>query len=388
MARTRWSNRLLDEMRHAGDPPADAVVRELFEGDEIGAVNELMRTLVRNDDIPRATLPQAVRSYLDATDDLPEWADAERIAAGEAFFGEHGPGIVMVFACASLPQCYACAKGVQVLALTARLQGDATRRIAETAQLILDVMAPGGLGPDGRGIRDAQKVRLMHAAVRHLCLRSERWDPAWDTPVNQEDLAGTLLTFSIVPLEGLRTLGASISGEEAEAYLHAWNVVGHVLGIDARLLAQDVEHATRLWNAITRRQWAPSAEGGEMTRALIEAMEHQTPGTVFDGFPAQMVRLLCGGELADMLGVGRRDWTSLLAGPLRLFGAHGDAVNDSVPFAGRIAAHFSRQLLEGFSWVARGGERAPFRIPDELAERWEIRTGSRALDGIRGRGVA
>ncbi|MEA2187194.1 MAG: hypothetical protein QOK16_2205, partial [Solirubrobacteraceae bacterium] len=56
MARTRWTNRLLDQMRQAGDPPADAVVQELDDDDEIDAVNRLMQTLVRNDDVPRAKL--------------------------------------------------------------------------------------------------------------------------------------------------------------------------------------------------------------------------------------------------------------------------------------------------------------------------------------------
>ena len=36
----------------------------------------------------------------------------------------------------------------------------------------------------------------MHAAVRQLCSRSRQWDSSWDTPVDQEDLAGTLCTFS------------------------------------------------------------------------------------------------------------------------------------------------------------------------------------------------
>jgi len=365
---------LLDEMRQAGDPPADAVVHELFETNEIGAVNRLMTTLVRNDDVPTAKLPKVVRSYLQSTDDLPAWADPERIAIGEEFFGVNGPAIVMAFACASLPKCYAFAKGVQVLHLTARLQSDPTRRIGETAQMILDVMAPGGLGAKGRGVRDTQKVRLMHAAVRQLCSRSGHWERSWDTPLNQEDMAGTLCTFSIVPLEALAQLGATVTDDEADAYLHAWNVVGHVMGIDQRLLAQDVDHARKLWAAITRRQWAPSPEGRAMTRALIEAMEHRTPGTVFDGFPAQMVRFLCGDELADMLGVDSRGWTALLSGPLRLFASQTDAVADHLPVAGRISSHFSRQLLESLGWVARGGDRAPFRIPQELAERWDVRT--------------
>ena len=43
----------------------------------------------------------------------------------------------------------------------------------------------------------------MHAAVRHLVRSSPRYDPEWGTPVNQEDLAGTLMTFSIVVLDAL-----------------------------------------------------------------------------------------------------------------------------------------------------------------------------------------
>ena len=373
--RRRWSDRLLDELRQVGDPPADAVVAELFDRDEVGAVNRLMRALVENDDVPRKRLPAVVRTYLDETDALPDWADEERIALGERFFGVHGPAIVAAFACASLPQCYASRKGVQVLAMTARLETSATRRIGETAQLILNVMAPGGLGPEGRGIRDAQKVRLMHAAVRHLCAQSGAWNPEWDLPVNQEDLAGTLCTFSIVALESLATLRISVSDEEADAYHHTWNCVGHILGIDRRVIADDVASGTRLWRTITERQWAPSAEGSAMTAALVEAMEHQVPGTIFDGYPATLVRTLCGDELADMLDVRGPGWTDLLRGPLQLLTSHSDTIADVVPFVGDTFAHFSNALLEGYAWVARGGDRAPFQIPESLANRWGVPAG-------------
>jgi len=375
----RWTDDFLDEMRAAGDPPADEAVARLFEQDKLDAVNRLMKTLVHNDDMPEAELPAYVRELLTRSRRLPDWADADRIRRGEQFFGVHGPAVVMAFACASLPSCYACRKGVQVLHLTARLQSDPQRRIAETAQLILNVMAPGGLGPDGRGIRDAQKVRLMHAAVRHLCAVSGEWDPAWDSPINQEDLAGTLLTFSVVPLQALGKLAMSVSDEQADAYLHSWNVVGHVLGIDRRLLADDIDEATALWTAIKRRQWAPSPEGQEMTEALVETMEHNTPGSTFDGLPAYLVRFLGGDELADILEVNRRTWTSLLGGPLRLFAEASDLVTDHSSLVGGVSAHFSRQLLEGFGWIARGGDRAPFEIPAELAARWDVRGPADAL---------
>jgi hypothetical protein len=379
MPSTDWTDELLDELREIGDPPADAVVREIFEDGKVESVNHLMKTLVHNDGVPSKRLPRAVRRYLDSTDDLPPWADPERIAIGERFFGEHGPGCVMALACASLPACYASRKGVQVLALTARLQSDPVRRIGETAQLTLDAMAPGGLTPGGAGVRDAQKVRLMHAAVRHLIGAGDAWDPDWGVPVNQEDLGGTLLTFSIVVIDSLRKLGITVSDEESDAYVHAWNCVGHVLGVDARLLVDSVDEGRALWRRIIERQWAPCAEGQAMTQALIGAMEMFTPGSIFDGFPAYIVRHLGGDELGDLLGVRRHDWTRLLGGPLRLFAGDSDALIDHNPLLARIAEEFSRRLLEGFSWAVRGGERAPFDIPVELADRWGVRTAAASV---------
>ena len=87
---------------------------------------------------------------------------------GEDFFGRWGLYVPLVLMCSSLPECYAAAKGVQVLQLTARLASDTKRRVVETAQMVLDVMAPGGMQPGARGYRTVRKVRLMHAGVRYL----------------------------------------------------------------------------------------------------------------------------------------------------------------------------------------------------------------------------
>ena len=379
MADAAWTDELLDEMREVGDPAADAVIEEIFADGHVDSVNHLMKTLVRNDGVPSKQLPAAVRHYLDTTDDLPGWADPDRIAVGERFFGQHGPGCVMALACASLPACYAARKGVQVLHLTARLQTDPVRRIGETAQLTLDAMAPGGLAPGGAGVRDAQKVRLMHAAVRHLVGTSESWDPDWGVPINQEDLGGTLMTFSIVVVDSLRKLGVSVSDEEADAYVHAWNCVGHIMGIDERLLGATEDESRALSQRIIERHWAPCPEGQAMTKALIDTMENATPGTVFDGFASYIVRYLGGDELGDILGVKRQDWTRLLGGPLRMFARDSDAAVDHDPLVAAIAERFSTQLLEGIGWVARGGERAPFDIPIELADRWGVRTAGSAI---------
>src|SRR6187549_451702 len=128
----------------------------------------------------------------------------------------------MLLCCYSLPSSYAARKGVQVLHRTAYLAKRPNRRLFETAQFIVDVLSPGGLGPLGHGQRTAQKVRLMHAAIRHLILHdpNTRW-PADDlgVPINQEDLLGTLMTFTWLILDGLSRLGVRLTPQEQQAYL-------------------------------------------------------------------------------------------------------------------------------------------------------------------------
>ena len=52
MPQALWTDPFLDSMRQTGDPPADAVVAELFAGGAtvVQAVNYLMRDLVENAD--------------------------------------------------------------------------------------------------------------------------------------------------------------------------------------------------------------------------------------------------------------------------------------------------------------------------------------------------
>src|SRR5439155_16091528 len=117
---------------------------------------------------------------------------AAMLAEGENVFAAYGPEILMVLGLYAIPAAYAARRGVQVLHRTAYFQRRPMRRVWETTQFVVDVMSGGGLGPDGLGLRTAQKVRLMHAAIRHFLLndRDRPWDQAeLGIPINQEDLA-------------------------------------------------------------------------------------------------------------------------------------------------------------------------------------------------------
>jgi hypothetical protein len=116
-------------------------------------------------------MPDEIRAYLVETLPLPDWADMGKIKRGQQLFETWGLEIACCLFCASLPSAYAAAKGVKVLYLTARLDTDARRRVMETGQFLIDVLTVGGLDDEhGKGRRTIQRVRLMHAAVRHLIM--------------------------------------------------------------------------------------------------------------------------------------------------------------------------------------------------------------------------
>ncbi len=131
----------------------------------------------------------------------------------------------MVLCCSALPFDYANARGVEVLNRTGFLNKQTNLRVAQTAQMIVDVLSPGGLGHDGRGVRSAQKVRLMHAAIRCLLLSDEKapWDrQSLGTPSANSSSCIRSMSFSQVVLLGLRRLGLRLAPEDEQAYLTVW----------------------------------------------------------------------------------------------------------------------------------------------------------------------
>lgn len=370
-------------MRYICDPVADIPVSMVMSRGGVESINDLMVQLVRVDQAVPEGLPPELKAYLTTTLPLPGWADLDAVDRGQRFFEKWGVEISVCLFCASLPSAYAAAKGVKVLRRTGQLADHPRRRVIETGQFLMDVLERGGLGDHGTGRRTVQRVRLMHGAIRHL-IQSRApevpglWDFADGKPINQEDLAGTLLSFSYVVGDPLKRLGVPVSDREADDYIHLWNVIGDLLGVREDLMARDLDDATEAVTAIRRRQFKASADGQYMTAKLIGLLEELTPAKRFDRYVPAIIRYLIDDDVADKLAVPPSElavhltrlrkawnwvWTKVLRQPQR------NAVNRLITI---LAKPFGKAFMRALFDIERGGERPKFTIPDRLASDWGV----------------
>lgn len=365
-----YTDEFMESLRMEGDPIPDQIIEELFQNSQVGAVNALLRQLMNNDQSYPEELPDNIEFWLKDTACCPNGVDWDRMRNAADLFQEHGIAITLLLATSSLVHCYAARKGVKVLSFSYRLGQNAYRRIAETGQFVLQINTPGGLESGGQGIKAIQKVRLMHSAIRHLIQKTGRWDEKeLGIPICQEDLLGTLLTFSSVIIDGLRRLGMKVTEEQAEDYLYFWKIVGSMMGIREDIIPQTMEQSAILAETIGRRHHGPSPEGVQMTRALLEFHADLIPGQMFDNIIPALIRELVGDKIADWMEVPRSDWQKLMK-IKELMGLFLDS--DYTGVLGSMTNRLGLALLQRQSLAMTDYEYTPFLIPTELRKVWGI----------------
>lgn len=368
----RYTDELLESLRSEGDPVPDQIIAELKRDGQVQEVNAILRTLIRNDQLIPEELPDNIEFWLRDTSQLPDWVDRERIDRASALFSEHGVTISLILSTAALVECYAAVKGVKVLTFSYRLGQNAYRRVAESAQFVILVMAPGGLYPGGQGMKAIQKVRLLHSAIRYLVGQTGRWPEAeYGVPICQEDMLGTLMAFSHIVIRDLRKLGIKVSEQEAADYIYFWRVVGELMGVRPDVLPETPAEAEELTDAIARRHHGPSPEGIQMTKALLDMHAQLIPGELFDGIIPAMIRHLVGDQIADWLEIPSSRWATVVKHKRKIGGLL-DSVQRKSNIVRNVVNRVGMALMTRQAIALTGYERACFSIPTELRQCWGI----------------
>jgi len=294
----------LDSKRLLGDPPADEFIREVFSDD--ASKLRLQQWLSAKSDTKEFASFKASFSTTDFianASKLPVWADPELMRQGSAFFASHAETIMSLLGLLSLPYCYTAANGAMVLHLSELIRKQTTKRLYDTAIFVWEVMAPDAFGKLGNAYQEILKVRIMHAAVRYYTLKNDKWDPSFGLPVNQEDMAGTNLSFSLIVMRGLRLLGFNVSSEQQHAFMHVWAVIGCLLGLDQDLIPDHTKHAQQLDLSIKSRQFRTSEHGIALTKSLTDHILKVNKSKATDQDILGLMRYLLGSHIADMLGI-------------------------------------------------------------------------------------
>jgi hypothetical protein len=407
---------LLDRMRLAADPLADQTIARIVgpwaaapeaasaeallalhgaHWQRLQAATRAFSQWTTNADLqawrPGPELPaevaQPLLDFLERARQLPAWADAAQIRRAEKIFFDHGPLSCTLLFCASLPECYVVPDLAEVLHATGQLERHTEHRIRATAAMIFPVMMRGGLTqPEGSGVAQVLKVRLIHATIRNLLLHASPqqalsalallgpeqraagaatvapsaalhgvqqmhqalYAHGWrldedGLPCNQEELAYTLLTFGYVFARGMRSLGVGLAGEDEAATLHAWNVVGHLVGVRDELMVHDMAQAADWFALLQARGRAhpvlPDPRPA-LGRTLMQTMARTIPWAPARPFPVLLARVLCSAASTRDIGLDRRSmavpWRSRLVFMLLLV-------------AVRVVDALARRLVPSFS---------------------------------------
>lgn len=365
----------MNALRQGGDELADATVAALFDRGEVGKFNALMRYVSTAGAPLPDGLPDVARDYLQATSAPPAWVDWEEMEKARLFFIDNNVHISTALSFASMPACYVVPHVAKLLSATHGLKYP-SKRMAETGQFTVYLMRPDAFEAGGRFIPAAQKVRLLHASIRHHLLREKRWDAdTLGTPICQEDMIGGQMFFSLLVLDSLHRLGIHMSEEGAVAYYYAWRVVGAMLGVAQESVPRSLDEARQFLDLYMIRHMGPSEEGALLTRQLIDLYEEVVPGTFFDPIVSALIRHLVGDTCADWLQVPRSSWDTAVKAVPHLLGVL-ETVEDRSPLGAWALDRLGHltTVLE-LSSLTRGRV-MHYAIPEQLKEEYGVFAGA------------
>ena len=403
----RWPYSLLNEMRMQSDPFADEAAAALFrsiEGKGPDEVRQFIKEFVSHDfgtkwDHHLSSIPpptELIEYFNDFSTFSFSGEEKMILQKGSDFFLDHGPAATLALGVRSLLKQYAHTDAIQVLRMTTLLEQHTHRRIIETMQFLLDVMQPGWHRTDQMGLLTTlnaqhvgvlaiQKLRLVHAMVRHR-IKNKMYDPElgdwnleWGNPINQEDMVFATQTFSLEVLEGLMAIGHNLSEQEIETYFSCWKIIGRALGVDPRLEPINYADGWSLQQKIYSRHFTlPNEYGPVLSEALINWLDRIIPLatrktiiTLIKAFNGKENFEILQRHLGIDLGIADRSLHHHISQELDLKVTQ-EPQPEGLTAESLVVESFFKYFMESLLAAERGGKNAHFRIGDGFQASWNI----------------
>jgi hypothetical protein len=236
--------------------------------------------------VPNAPAP--LRDFFTQVEATPDWVDWDQIRRGQRALRAGGSDGIYIARDVALLGGYQFAGFNKTLLRTGALEKGSNKRFAETFQWALDVITKDGLERHGVGYQSTLRVRLIHAYVRsHVSSMPDWQTEEWGLPVNQTDMAATLLGALIAPPSGALAMAIIPTPGDLDAIAHVTRYVGWLIGVEEQWLPHSFRDATRgLYHAL-----AALSEPDETSPLLAMPMADDPMTWRYDRLPGVRRRL-------------------------------------------------------------------------------------------------
>jgi hypothetical protein len=261
---------ILGERLTVGDEPMDRLVewmaatgtdqtRPLFEQALNGGIAS----------VPDAPAP--LREFFDSVETPPDWVDPDLLRTGQRALRRGGADGMYIARDVSLLGGYQFSGFNKTLLRTGALEKGSNKRFAETMQWAMDVIAEGGLEPLGVGYRSTIRVRLIHSFVRrHVAAMPDWRADEWGVPVNQTDMAATLVGALVAPAVGSIAMGVVLTPSEFRAVAHLTRYVGFLIGVEDQWLPRSFRDSVRVLSHTLSALAAPDESSRQLAAPMVE----------------------------------------------------------------------------------------------------------------------
>lgn len=306
-----WTPELLDRMRHQGDALADeAFARAASLHGEVSRISKVFRSFAADDAQIPADAPPVLLEFVAATAALPAGLDPARVQRGAQVMLDHAVLCALALLLKSLPSGYAAPRLSSILELTQNLEKRPYRRALGVLQMLVNIATPAAFEPAGRAVVTGQKLRLLHAGIRHVVQhRLPDFAARHGTPVSQLDMVFTIMTFSLHVIDGLAELGVALPPAQADDYFHLWRMYGLLQGVQPEWMPADMAEGRAFVQAYRRELSSAEHNGAgvRLTAADLAMMKGLLPAPLrwlgFGVAPRLYLLRMLGVDDAARLGV-------------------------------------------------------------------------------------
>ena len=232
-----------------GDPPMDRLLDWMYQ-EGINETRPLFDTALQAGIASIPDAPQPLRDFFTRYESPPAWVDQNKLRLGERMMRFAGRDAIYAARDVPFLSGYAVSGINRTLLLTKNGQNGQTgsaQRFAETMRWALDVIHENGMAPRGPGYRSTLHVRLIHGFVRRHVGQLPEWSSEqWGVPVNQLDMAATMLGALISPAIACLPMGVLLTPNELDAIAHVSRYTGWLMGIEERWLPDGFRDAVKL----------------------------------------------------------------------------------------------------------------------------------------------